>query len=197
MKKLIPLLTIAILALAPCAANSASGPMSTSMVGVGPHGYDFLIGTWSCTNSTPSPIGGPAATTLTFARSANGSISIHAAGSDFDSLGYVVYDSKTKTWWTPGGLGDRGLQHRIHAADRQENGLERNVLQCRDGQDRPDSGYLHPGHHDHLQGSIASGDRGHLENRRHHHLHQVVNVVLVRRQDPRAKQVRRSPVLAA
>lgn len=104
MKKLFPLLTLATLALTPCAANSASGPMSTSMVGVGPHGYDFLIGTWSCTNSMPSPIGGPAATTLTFARSANGSLSIHSAGSNFDSLGYVVYDSKAKTWWTPGVL---------------------------------------------------------------------------------------------
>jgi hypothetical protein len=75
--------------------------MSSAMPGAGPHGWDFLIGTWSCKNSMPSPMGGPASTTATIARSVNGALSIHSTGSNFDAMGYTVYDAKTKTWWNP------------------------------------------------------------------------------------------------
>jgi hypothetical protein len=71
------------------------------MVGMGPHGYDFLIGRWACVNSSPSAMGGPAATTLTIARSPGGSLSVHVTGASFESLGYVVYVQKKQTWWNP------------------------------------------------------------------------------------------------
>ncbi len=44
----------------PSETQAASGSMSTPMMGVGPHGFDYLIGSWSCINSIPSNIGGPA-----------------------------------------------------------------------------------------------------------------------------------------
>jgi hypothetical protein len=103
MNKLGAFLVLAVLALAPCVAQSQSNPMA---VGVGPHGYDFLIGTWSCTNSMPSRMGGPSSTTLTFARSAAGSISVHVTGTNFDALGYAGYTAKTKTWWNPSAVGN-------------------------------------------------------------------------------------------
>jgi hypothetical protein len=105
MKKLFVLLTLLVLAFAPSVARSA---MSPSTVGVGPHGYDFLIGTWSCKNSMPSPMGGPAATTLTVSRTAMGALSVHVTGANFDGLGYVVYTAKTKTWWNPSALATGG-----------------------------------------------------------------------------------------
>jgi hypothetical protein len=103
MNKLVAFLTLVALAFTPCAVLSQSSPAS---VGVGPHGYDFLIGTWSCSNSMPSRMGGPSTSTLTFARSAAGSISVHVTGTNFDGLGYVVYAGKTKTWWNPSAVGN-------------------------------------------------------------------------------------------
>lgn len=92
---------LAVLALVPSIASAA---MSPSMVGVGSHGYDFLIGTWTCKNAMPSAMGGPATTTLNVARVANGSLSVHITGTNFDGMGYVVYAAKTKTWWNPSTL---------------------------------------------------------------------------------------------
>lgn len=103
MNRLCAFLTLPVLALLPCAAQSQSNAIT---VGVGPHGYDFLIGTWSCTNSMPSRMGGPSATTITFARSGAGSTSVHVTGTNFDGMGYVVYAAKTKTWWNPSALGN-------------------------------------------------------------------------------------------
>ena len=95
---------LALLALSfPAPALSAFSP---SMVGIGPHGYDWLIGTWTCKNAMPSAMGGPATTTLTVARSVNGSLSIHSGGDGFDTLGYVALAAKTKTWWNPTALAD-------------------------------------------------------------------------------------------
>jgi hypothetical protein len=98
----------------PVAAVAAS-PMSPGGTGVGPHGYDFLVGTWTCKNSIPSPMGGPAVTTVSIARSVNGALSFHATGSNFDASGYIVYAPKTKTWWNPasvagGGYGTESTQ---------------------------------------------------------------------------------------
>jgi hypothetical protein len=92
---------LAVLALAPSVASAA---MSPSMVGVGAHGYDFLIGTWTCKNSMPSPMGGPPITTLNVLRTSTGALSVHSTGTNFDALGYVVYAAKTKTWWNPSTL---------------------------------------------------------------------------------------------
>ena len=93
-------LLVALLVLAPCTAQSASA-MSAASVGVGPHGYDFLVGSWTCKNNMPSSMGGPATTTATIAHSANGTLSFHATGTGFDAMGYIVYAPKTKTWWNP------------------------------------------------------------------------------------------------
>jgi hypothetical protein len=103
MSKLYACLMLAIFALAPCAAQSQTNAAS---VGVGPHGYDFLLGTWTCTNSMPSRMGGPASQKLAFARSAAGSISVHSTATNFDALGYVGYTAKTKTWWNPSAVGN-------------------------------------------------------------------------------------------
>ena len=113
MSRRLVLLTAALFAMLTPAALST--PMSSSAIGVGPHGYDFLIGTWSCKNSVPSAMGGPAATTVAIARSMNGTLSVHVSGSNFDVMGYVVYAPKTKTWWNPassvsGGYGTESTQ---------------------------------------------------------------------------------------
>jgi hypothetical protein len=116
MKQPLAILAAALFALTPCAAQSAS-PMSsaTTTMGVGSHGYDFLIGTWMCKNSMPSPMGGPSETTLTVARSVNGALSFHVTAANFAAMGYIVYDAKTKTWWNPsvvasGGYGTESSQ---------------------------------------------------------------------------------------
>lgn len=101
MNRLVALLTVAAISFAPATAQASPSAMSPSMVGMGPHGYDFLIGKWSCINSIPSRMGGPSETTVTIARSPSGSLSVHVAGTNFESLGYVVYANKTKTWWNP------------------------------------------------------------------------------------------------
>lgn len=82
-------------------AAPASAAASGSTVGVGPHGYDFLIGTWSCKNSMPSPTGGPATSSATIGRGPNGTLSVHVNGGAFGVMGFVVYAPKTKTWWGP------------------------------------------------------------------------------------------------
>ena len=105
MTRFLCLAMLAFLALAPSQALSQSNMMSMQ-IGVGPHGYDFAIGTWSCTNSMPSAMSGPASTTLTLTRSPQGSLMFHSTGGNFDSVGYVAYNAKTKTWWNPGAVGD-------------------------------------------------------------------------------------------
>jgi hypothetical protein len=71
------------------------------MAGVGAHGYDWFVGTWSCKNDLPSGIGGPAGQTVTVARAANGGFFVRVAGAGFDRSGYVAYVAQTKTWWNP------------------------------------------------------------------------------------------------
>jgi hypothetical protein len=110
-------LAVVVMALAvmlPSAAVVAS-PMMPAGIGVGPHGYDFLVGTWTCKNSIPSAMGGPAVTTVAIAHSLNDALWVHVTGTGFDALGYVVYAPKTKTWWNPasvvsGGYGTESTQ---------------------------------------------------------------------------------------
>jgi hypothetical protein len=83
------------------AGIASASPMSSGTIGVGPHGYDFLIGTWSCKNSMPSPMGGPATTTVTIGRGVGGSLTVRVSGEGFEAMGYTVYASKTKMWWNP------------------------------------------------------------------------------------------------
>lgn len=82
--------------------------VTPAAIGVGPNGYDFLIGTWSCRNSAPSTMEGPSQTTVTIARSAGGTLSVHVAAENFDAMGYIVYAIESKTWWNPSMLADGG-----------------------------------------------------------------------------------------
>jgi hypothetical protein len=99
MRRLLFLVAFALVAIAPCAAATQWSP---AMVGVGGHGFDWSIGTWTCTNSIPSPIGGPATTYWIISQTGVANVlSFHTKGANFDSTGYLSYDTKTKTWWNP------------------------------------------------------------------------------------------------
>jgi hypothetical protein len=79
----------------------ARASFAASSIGVGPHGYDFLIGSWSCKNAAPSALEGPAEIKATIARAAGGALSFHSVGTAFEAMGYIVYAAKSKTWWNP------------------------------------------------------------------------------------------------
>ena len=104
MSKFFTVLALTVLGLAPGIALSQ--PMSVSMVGVGAHGYDFMIGSWSCTNSAPSRLGGPSTSSFTISRSVNGALLVHSTAANYDTSSYVVYSAKTKTWWSPTAYAD-------------------------------------------------------------------------------------------
>lgn len=101
MKKLLWFITVAALVAAPCAARAQSTMMSSSMLGVGPHGWDYYVGTWTCSNSVPSAMSGPASQTLTVSRSHAGGLFFRVTAKSFDESGYVTYAMNTKTWWNP------------------------------------------------------------------------------------------------
>jgi hypothetical protein len=96
-----------LLAALPSAALSASA-MPLSGIGVGPHGYDLLVGSWSCKNNAPSAMEGPASITTVIAPTSTGSLTFHATAPKFDAMGYIVYDPKTKTWWNPSTIASGG-----------------------------------------------------------------------------------------
>jgi hypothetical protein len=104
MRKILIVLGLAALSVAPSIALPQ--PISLSMVGVGPHGYDFMVGSWSCTNSVPSRLGGPSTSTFTVSRSANGALFVRSIATSYDTASYVVYTAKTKTWWSPTAYAD-------------------------------------------------------------------------------------------
>jgi hypothetical protein len=104
MKRLIIALAAYAAVLAPSLAGPALGdtPMSVSAVGTGPHGYDWLVGTWSCTNTMrPSELGALASTTLSATKVKDGSIIVRTASPNGDVTSYYAYLPKTKTWYTP------------------------------------------------------------------------------------------------
>lgn len=99
MKSQLAFLLASFMALLPCGTQAASA-MSGSTTGVGPHGYDFLVGTWTCKNGMPGPMSGPALSTVVISRS-GGTLAFHATGTGLDAMGYIVYTPKTKTWSNP------------------------------------------------------------------------------------------------
>lgn len=101
MKRILPFLTLATLIVAPCAAPAASGPMSATMYGAGPHGYDWAIGSWSCTNAMPSPMGGPSKQMLTVTPTKAGAILYRATGANFDNSWYNIYVPSNNSWVSP------------------------------------------------------------------------------------------------
>jgi hypothetical protein len=90
-------------------------PMSLDMIGVGPHGYDLLIGHWKCAGSMTSPSGQSIHLTSTssieYRGEADGSISWVALGSG-THVGLKAISDTTFRWppesheWSPqtGGL---------------------------------------------------------------------------------------------
>ena len=79
------------IAFAPAAAPAAAGE----------HDYDWLVGTWTCINSMPSPIGGPAKQAMTVAPSYAQGFFVRITGHDFERSGYIGYAAKTHRWWNP------------------------------------------------------------------------------------------------
>ena len=104
MKRLIIAIAACAAALAPSLAGPAWGdtPMSVSAVGAGPHGYDYMVGKWSCTNPmAASELGALASTTITAAKVKDGNIIIRTASPNGDVTAYNAYVPKTKTWTAP------------------------------------------------------------------------------------------------
>ncbi len=98
MRKLLILCAVAGLFAAPGAAHAQSSMMSSA--GMGLHAFDWMIGTWSCKNSMPSAIGGPAVQMLTATRSSTtGAIIWRYTGKGYDQYGFLSYVPKTGTWW--------------------------------------------------------------------------------------------------
>lgn len=80
----------------------ADNPMSISAVGVGPHGYDYVLGTWSCSNPMhPSELGSLPSTTQTATKVRDGNIMFRTASPNGDVTSYNTYLAKTRTWYGP------------------------------------------------------------------------------------------------
>jgi hypothetical protein len=110
MKRLSLVVVVAALLIGPGAALSQSAMMSSSMMGSGAHGYDFLVGTWTCKNKLPaSPMAGPPTTTLSVSHTGAGSaLFARSTGANFESSGYISYDAKTKRWLGPTSVANGG-----------------------------------------------------------------------------------------
>lgn len=105
MKKLLWAAIAMIAIVAPSVVRSQT--MSTGMYGAGPHGYDWMIGTWSCVNSMPAtPDGGPTHTTTTVTRTSAGSLLLRTTGTNFDVVSYDIYVPSKKMWLSPFALSD-------------------------------------------------------------------------------------------
>jgi len=104
MKRLLFSVVLIAFAVVPCAVLSQT--MSMSSYGVGPNGFDWAVGSWSCTNSMPSPMGGPSTQTLTITKTSAGALMYHATGNNFDNVWYNVYRPQTKSWVSPFILAD-------------------------------------------------------------------------------------------
>jgi hypothetical protein len=80
----------------------------SSASGIGPHGWDYYIGTWTCTNTmAPSALSGPTTVTVAIMGSNAGApLFFRVKGQAFDESGYVSYSAKTKTWLNPVAFAD-------------------------------------------------------------------------------------------
>jgi hypothetical protein len=96
MKKILCSLTVAALVIVPSIVRSQT---SSSMIGAGPHGNDWLIGTWSCTNSMPATaIGGPSNQTVVVTQIGDGAQLNHWSGTNYDFYSHSVYVPAKKMW---------------------------------------------------------------------------------------------------
>jgi hypothetical protein len=67
--------------------------------GTGAHGYDWLVGTWTCKNDHPTTIGGPANQKDVVALANGGGLFEHVTWSGYERSGYIGYLPSTKTWF--------------------------------------------------------------------------------------------------
>ncbi len=94
----------AALVLIPSIARSQTIP---STVGAGPHGFDWQVGTWSCTNGmSATSLGGPSNQTETVSRTSAGAILFHVTGNNYDASAYNVYVPAKKMWVSPLSVAD-------------------------------------------------------------------------------------------
>ncbi len=97
MRKLLVLAAVFGLFAAPGAVGAQSSMMSSSM---GPHAFDWMIGNWSCKNSMPGALAGPAVQMMTATRSSTtGAIVWRYTGKGYDQYGFLSYVPKTGAWW--------------------------------------------------------------------------------------------------
>lgn len=91
---------LALMLAAPGAVRAQSVTMASG-VSAGPHAYDWMLGTWICKNTIPTPLSGPAIQKLTATRSTMpGVIVWRYTATNFDQYGFISYNAKTKTWWS-------------------------------------------------------------------------------------------------
>jgi hypothetical protein len=77
----------------------APGTASAQMMS-GAHAYDWMLGNWTCKNSLPNALGGPAVQMLTATRSSTtGAIVWRYTGKGYDQYGFLTYAPTTQTWW--------------------------------------------------------------------------------------------------
>jgi hypothetical protein len=101
--KNLAILGVLALAIAPGAGLA----QSTMTMGEGIHGYDFLIGSWTCTNSNPGPMTGPASASIVgTAAGAHNAIALRFTGTGLDSSSYISYDPKSNVWSSPAASAD-------------------------------------------------------------------------------------------
>ena len=104
MKSFLCTIALGTLMVIPSIARSQTIP---STVGAGAHGFDWQVGTWSCTNSMPAtPFGGPSTQTENVSRTSGGAILYHITGNNFDGSAYNVYVPTKKMWVSPVSLAD-------------------------------------------------------------------------------------------
>jgi hypothetical protein len=118
-KRLLFLAACAALLGAPAGAWAQSSMMPAAG-GNGPHAFDWMIGTWTCKNSVPTALAGPAVQTLTATRSTpTGAIVWRYTGANYDQYGFLAYSPTTKTWWSSwaypgGGTGNESTKQTGH-----------------------------------------------------------------------------------
>jgi len=101
MKKLLGIYTFAALVLAPGFTVAQSSP---SVIGSGPHAYDWAIGTWSCTNAAPGGKAAPANQVMATRSDTTNAIVLHFIGKDSDQYAFLSYEAPSRTWWVSSAL---------------------------------------------------------------------------------------------
>lgn len=85
-----------------CPVLPASAANAMSGVGAGPNGYNWILGTWTCTNSmAPSPLGASQSAPFTATKLKDHSILVHSTSPNGDVMSYYAYKPSTKTWYSP------------------------------------------------------------------------------------------------